>query len=583
MSAVLKVPTIFTAVDKFSAHLTTMGKNATAFATKVQGIAGQSQRFFSKIGAGADGAFNRIVNLRNAAGVLFAVMAAKKGFDLVGEIANRGDDIDKNSRLVNLNAQAYQKLHFAAMRENVSAEALDKSLSKLNRNVGDLQMNQGSLYTNLKKTNPALLKQLKAVKTNEEAFSILSGVIAKAPNQLQKTALAAQFFGRGGVEMLKLLEVGPDGIAALSKEAEKLGLVLGPQAIADAAKFADVHDNFNTVLLGLKNTIGVALMPVISDLLKKFMAWVSNNRELIKVKVAEFANKIGKLITFLVKNIDKIVLGLKIFIGLLLTLKTIAIGSEVLSFFSSVVGFLPKILPLLTGLGSIVMNWVIPAFQFLGTVAITLGETIAAAFVANPVGLIIAAVVALIALVYVIVQKWNDWGAALSLFLGPLGLVISLIQSLRRNWEMVKNAFKTDGILAGFKAIGKVILDAMIMPLQQLLGLVAKFTGAKWATKAVADLGALRNYLGVNTTTDEKGNPLNKLASNTKTDGNGNPLKNPAVNPKLEQQKAMANAVQTNNINKNVTFDFKNLPKGVNISENGQGMQMPALGSTFKL
>ena len=63
-------------------------------------------------------------------------MAAKKGYDLVVDVGNRGDDIDKNSRLVNLNAEAYQKLHFAAMRENVASEVLDKSLIKLNKNVG---------------------------------------------------------------------------------------------------------------------------------------------------------------------------------------------------------------------------------------------------------------------------------------------------------------------------------------------------------------------------------------------------------------------------------------------------------------
>src|SRR5690606_34754624 len=84
------------------------------------------------------------------------------------------------------------------------------------------------------------------------------------------------------------------------------------------------------------------------------------------------------------------------------------------------------------------------------------------AMTANPIGLIIVGVAALIGLVALIINKWNEWGAAVVLFLGPLGFVISLIQSFRRNWYMVTESFRTGGILGGLKAIGKVMLDAVL-------------------------------------------------------------------------------------------------------------------------
>lgn len=100
-----------------------------------------------------------------------------------------------------------------------------------------------------------------------------------------------------------------------------------------------------------------------------------------------------------------------------------------------------------------------------------------AAMYANPIGLIIVGVVALIGFIALIVAKWDEWGAAVSIFMGPLGLVISLIQSFRRNWDMVKEAFATGGIIGGIKAIGLVIMDAILMPVQQLLELLAKIPG----------------------------------------------------------------------------------------------------------
>ena len=123
---------------------------------------------------------------------------------------------------------------------------------------------------------------------------------------------------------------------------------------------------------------------------------------------------------------------------------------------------------------------------------------------ANPIGLIIIGVAALIALVAVVAKKWDEWGAALSLFMGPLGFIISLIQSFRRNWEMVKEAFSTGGMLKGLLAIGKVILDAILMPVQQLLELVGKFTGLDIAKNAAKGLEKFRTGLGVETNTSKQ-------------------------------------------------------------------------------
>jgi len=119
---------------------------------------------------------------------------------------------------------------------------------------------------------------------------------------------------------------------------------------------------------------------------------------------------------------------------------------------------------------------------------------------ANPAGLITLAILALVAVVTAVIVKWNEWGAALSIFLGPLGMVISIVQSFRRNWDMVVQAFQTDGILGGLKAIGKTLLDAILMPLQQMLEIVAKVTGFDWAADAAKGLEKFRTDMGVTVT-----------------------------------------------------------------------------------
>lgn len=126
-----------------------------------------------------------------------------------------------------------------------------------------------------------------------------------------------------------------------------------------------------------------------------------------------------------------------------------------------------------------------------------------AALTANPIGLVIAGVAALVGLVVLIIKKYDSWGASLALLLGPFGLIINLIQSFRRHWDSIVSAFKDGGIVAGLKRIGAVILDALLMPLEQLLGLIAKIPGmGAIAGVGVAGIQAIRQKLDLNTTGD---------------------------------------------------------------------------------
>lgn len=125
--------------------------------------------------------------------------------------------------------------------------------------------------------------------------------------------------------------------------------------------------------------------------------------------------------------------------------------------------------------------------------ASTIGQTIAqwnlnAAMDANPIGAIVLAITALIAVVTAIVVYYDEWGAAVSLLIGPLGWVINLVMTFVKHWDSITAAFEKGGIVGGIKRIGLVLLDALLYPVQQLLGLLSKIPGlgglagggAKW-------------------------------------------------------------------------------------------------------
>lgn len=111
---------------------------------------------------------------------------------------------------------------------------------------------------------------------------------------------------------------------------------------------------------------------------------------------------------------------------------------------------------------------------------------------ANPIGLIITLIVGLITYIGIAIGYWDDFGAAMMIVLGPIGLIISAFKSVYDHWDSIVKAFKDGGILAGLKRIGIVLLDALLKPLQQILELIAKIDPTGLAQKGLDSIKAFR-------------------------------------------------------------------------------------------
>lgn len=107
---------------------------------------------------------------------------------------------------------------------------------------------------------------------------------------------------------------------------------------------------------------------------------------------------------------------------------------------------------------------------------------------ANPIGLMIIAGLALVAVVASIIKYWDSWGKYVVLLMGPLGMIINLIMTIAKHWEAIKSAFKEGGILEGFKAIGRCILDFLLSPIKRVLELVGKIPGVAKLVKPALEM-----------------------------------------------------------------------------------------------
>ncbi|WBL22960.1 phage tail tape measure protein [Zunongwangia sp. HRR-M8] len=266
----------------------------------------------------------------------------------------------------------------------------------------------------------------------------------------------------------------------MTGSSQELTTAFEKQKNTDSSQLVLAQNNMEALSI----TIGTMLAPEITNLVKKVIPLIKAFKDWIKEN------------SWLVELIPTVVLGFAAFKGVLwatraaLFINSIAMGVNAARM----------------GAMSLAMNGnkiAMAAFNIYTKAAAAAQWIFNAAMNANPIGLVIAAIVVLIGVVAVIIKYYDKWGAALTLILGPFGAIINIIMGIRKHWDTIVKTFKEDGILAGIKMIGKVIFDSMLYPVEQFLGLLSKIPGVgKYIDPAMKFVENMRANLNLETDQD---------------------------------------------------------------------------------
>jgi len=123
----------------------------------------------------------------------------------------------------------------------------------------------------------------------------------------------------------------------------------------------------------------------------------------------------------------------------------------------------------------------------------------------NPIMRIVSAIALLIGYVVTAIKYFDSFGSTMLVLLGPIGMLISAFMMIKRHWDSIVEAFKSEGILGALKRIGLVLLDVIMHPLQKILGWVAELTGWQWATNAAGSVEEFRKNMNL-VSDEEKAN-----------------------------------------------------------------------------
>lgn len=223
-------------------------------------------------------------------GAKLGVMGTAIGGSLVAaaaKFASYGASLDDASRRTGVSAEQLSALAFAAEQSGTDMKTLEGGLLRMSKQLsGSAPLSDG-----LQGSLAALgltLGDLQG-KSPDQQFSRIAQAISQVSDPSRQSALAMEIFGKAGAKLLPLLKEGSGGIAAMTEEAKRMGIVMSGEQVAAAAVLDDAWQKLQATFRGAVVQIGAALAPTLITLSEQIASgvanvtkWISENESLIQ-------------------------------------------------------------------------------------------------------------------------------------------------------------------------------------------------------------------------------------------------------------------------------------------------------------
>jgi hypothetical protein len=178
----------------------------------------------------------------------------------IGRATAYMDDLAKSAQKAGTSVGDLAKLRFASELAGVGSQQLQVGITRLNVALGEMQGKGTAASRTLQAMGVA------AGSTTLDALKKVADQFKALPDGAEKSALAVRLFGRAGAELIPLLNSGSDGLTAMAKEAEALGLVVDTKTAKAAEQFNDNLTRLGKVQTGITTQITAGLVPAFMSL-----------------------------------------------------------------------------------------------------------------------------------------------------------------------------------------------------------------------------------------------------------------------------------------------------------------------------
>lgn len=200
-----------------------------------------------------------------------AITAASTAVALVARSSFEfADAIGKVSTRTGIATDTVQAFQIAAVESGSSVEIANKSLEKFTRSVGDAQRGLKTQADIFKDLGVSITDANGATKSMDVLLREVSDGMAGLQSQSEKATVAANLFGRAGIQIVDILDNGGASFDAFIDKAKDYGLILSESGIRQSEKFNDTLAFINRQFKTATAAISIAFLPILQHLATTF-------------------------------------------------------------------------------------------------------------------------------------------------------------------------------------------------------------------------------------------------------------------------------------------------------------------------
>lgn len=368
----------------------------------------------NKVGSAAEQVASKTKKLSAAAGGLLTALGAA-----AYKATETADELNTLSQQTGISTDSLQKMAYAADLVDVSVDTISGSMSKLKKNMASESEATVEAFNAI---GVATRDANGELRNSEDVFyDVLQG-LSQVTNETERDTIAMQIFGKSADQLAGIIDDGGAALKALGEEAEQLGIVMDQETLNSLNAVNDEIDKLKAQATGEIAKAGAKAMEALSPVLE------------------DIIEKVSSLLTW-IGNLDEE------------QMKTILTVLAVIAAISPIAGLIATITGAIT---SFLTIW--PQVQ-------AVGAAIKAFALANPMALVVAAVIALGA---IIAANWDKikpildalWAKVKTVFDNIKQKIETAMQAVRVAFETLKGAITSiwNGIISAIKnAINSVL------------------------------------------------------------------------------------------------------------------------------
>jgi len=199
---------------------------------------------------------------------------------LTRQTLDLADRTAKLSQSTGLSVESLSRLRFQAELTGSEFESVVKGVTRFQRTMFDAGAGLKTQADAFKALNVSIVNTDGTLRSTESVMGDVADQFSQLEDGAKKSALAQVLFGKAGTKMIPLLNAGKAGLAAMSQEADELGITLDGKLTAAAE---ETNDNLTRLKSAAQGAFLKALkpaIPILLDVTKSIVAWSKNTESL---------------------------------------------------------------------------------------------------------------------------------------------------------------------------------------------------------------------------------------------------------------------------------------------------------------